>query len=151
MRTCTSRLMNISRAKQRRSVLWRGSPIVASCLSRCARPGLGHIGLKEMMEHQNWIQDKFEFLRLHIRLKGLNKLSGFKSQARGASTSAHNISRASTDTDNMEISMQSTDTTLQPQLVTRPTTTSGCSLVDQQVMDQFKQMRSMLSSFLGQK
>ena len=59
--------------------------------------------------------------------------------------------RASTDTDSMEISMRSTDTMLQPQQVTSPTADSGHSLVDQQVMDQFTQMRSMLSSFLRQK
>ena len=47
--------------------------------------------------------------------------------------------------------MRSTDTTLQPQQVMRPTAALGCSSVDQQVMDQFTQMRSMLSSFLGQK
>ena len=47
--------------------------------------------------------------------------------------------------------MQSTDTTLQSQQVMSPTAGSGCSLVNQQVMDQFIQMRTMLSSFLGQK
>ena len=47
--------------------------------------------------------------------------------------------------------MQSKDTTLQPQHVMSPTAASGHSSVDQQVMDQFTQMRTMLSSFLGQK
>ena len=73
----------------------------------------------------------------HIRCKGLSKFSGFKSQALGASASAasaHVISRASTDIDRMEISMQLTDTTLQPPQVTSPT---GPSSVDQQVMYQF--------------
>ena len=46
--------------------------------------------------------------------------------------------------------MRSTDTTLQPQQVTSPTVASGRSSVDQRVMDQFTQMRSMLSSFLRQ-
>ena len=95
----------------------------------------------------------FDSKRSHIRCKGLSKSSVFKSQARGASASAftaHNISRASTDTDSMEISMRLTDTMLQPQQVTSLTVASGCSSVDQQVMDQFTQMRSMLSSFLGQ-
>ena len=92
---------------------------------------------KEMTECQTWIQDKLGFLRLHISCKGLSKLSAFKLQAKGASasaTTAHNISRASTDTDRMEISMQSTDTTLQPQQVMSPTAASGHSWVDQQVM-----------------
>ena len=35
---------------------------------------------KEMMERQNWIQDKFNFLKIHIRCKGLSKSSGFKSR-----------------------------------------------------------------------
>ena len=108
----------------------------------------------EMTERQNWIQDKFGFLRSHIRRKGLSKSSDFKSKARGASASiasTHNISRVSTNTDSLEISMRSTDTTLQPQHVTSPAAASGCFSVDQQVADQFTQMRTMLSSFLGQK
>ena len=36
----------------------------------------------------------------------------------------------------------------QPQQVTSPTIALGCSSVDQQVMDQFTQIRTMLSSFL---
>ena len=103
------------------------------------------------MECQTWIQDKLGFLRSHIRCKGLSKLSPFILQARGSSTSAYDISRASTDTDSMEISMRSIDTMLQPQQVMSPITASEQSLVNQQVMDQFTQMRSMLSSFLGQK
>ena len=47
--------------------------------------------------------------------------------------------------------MRSTDTMLQPQQVTSPTAPLGCSSVNQQVMDQFTQMITMLSSFLGQK
>ena len=83
---------------------------------------------KEMVEHQNWIPDKFGFLKLHIRYVGL--LSGFKSHAQRASASAasaHDIFRASTNTDSMEISMWSTDTTLQSQQVTSATTASGRS------------------------
>ena len=40
----------------------------------------GHAA-KEMMERKNWIQDKFNVLRMHIRCKGLSKLSDFKSSA----------------------------------------------------------------------
>ena len=36
---------------------------------------------KEMAERQTWIHDKLGFLRLHIRRKGLSKLSAFKLQA----------------------------------------------------------------------
>ena len=100
-----------------------------------------------MTEHQNWIQDKFGFLWLHIRHKELRKLSDYKSQTWEASSPgarAHNIYTASTDS--MQFRMRSIDTTLQPQHVKSLTTALGCSLVDQQVMamDQFTQMRSML-------
>ena len=104
----------------------------------------------EMTERQKWIQDKFHFLKSHIRRNELSKSSGFKPQARGPSASAasaHDIARASTDS--LEISMRS-DTTIQPS-VTSPSTVSACSSVDQQVMEQFTLMRNMLSSFLGQK
>ena len=101
-----------------------------------------------MTECQNWIQDRFRFLRLHIRCKGQGNSSGFKSEACGASASAAsalNISSASTNTDSIEISMQSTDITLQPQRVTSPTIASEHSSVDLQVMDHSTQMRKMLS------
>ena len=107
---------------------------------------------KEMMERQNWIQDKFNFLKMHIRCKGLSKSSDFKSEARGASASAasaHGISRASTDMDSMDISMR-LDTTIQPS-VTGPSAVSSSSLVNQKVMDQFVQIRTMLLSFFGPK
>ena len=135
---------NTTRTKQGRSVSGSSLPTVTSCLSRCARPGLGSQrtcygkltklksgqASKEMTENQNWIQDKFGFLRSHIRCKRLGILSGFKLQARGASASAHNTFRASTDTDSMGISMWSADTTLQPQQVMSPTAASGHSSVD---------------------
>ena len=47
--------------------------------------------------------------------------------------------------------MCSTDTTLQPQQITSLTAASGRFSVYQQVMEQFTQMRSLLTSFLGQK
>ena len=64
---------------------------------------------KEMIERPNWIQDKFDFLKMHIRCKGLSKLSGLKSPALGASAStasAHDISRGSTDMDSLEMRMR---------------------------------------------
>ena len=56
----------------------------------------------EIREKQNWIQDKFNFLKMHIRCKGCRKSSGFKSLAQGASVSTastHDISRGFVDTD----------------------------------------------------
>ena len=58
---------------------------------------------KAITERQNWIQDKFNFLKTHIRLKRLSKSSGFKSLAQG--TSAHGNSTGSIDTVSMKISM----------------------------------------------
>ena len=63
---------------------------------------------KEMTERQNWIQDKFNFLKMHLKCKGFSKSSFLKSPARGVSASAAsacNICRGSTDMDSMEISM----------------------------------------------
>ena len=64
-------------------------------------------------ERQNWIQDEFNFLKTHIKHKGLKKSSGFKSPAQGASAStasAYDISRGSTDMESVEISMQENGT-----------------------------------------
>ena len=105
---------------------------------------------EEMKQRQNWIQDTFNFLKTHIRCKGLSKSSAFKFPAQEASAfvaSAHVISKGSNNTDIMEISMRS-DITIHPS-VTSPSAVSRPSLVDQQVMDQFAQMKIMLSSFLG--
>ena len=108
---------------------------------------------KERMERQNWIQDKLNCLKMYIRHKGLSKMSGFFNfPVRGVSAlaaSEHNISRGSTDMDSMEISMQS-GIAIQSS-VTSASAVSVHSSVDQQVMDQFAQMKTMLSSFHGPK
>ena len=106
---------------------------------------------KEMTERQNWIQCKLGFLKSHMRCKGLSKSSAFKSQAQGASasaTTAHNISRASTDTDGMEISMRSIDTMLQPQHIMSPTAASGCLQSTSSSWPVHTDMRTVLSLFL---
>ena len=49
------------------------------------------------MTGQNWIQDKFNFLKTHFRCKGLSKSSHFKSPAQAANSSTasvHNISNS---------------------------------------------------------
>ena len=43
---------------------------------------------KKMTERLDWILDKLDFLKSHIRKKGLSKASGFKSPQRRASASA---------------------------------------------------------------
>ena len=133
-----TRLMNISRTKQERSFSGSGSPIVASSLSRCARP---------WFESQRTRYDKLTQSRSGQPPKEMREYQAESPRPE----ELVDISRAWTETDNMEISMRSTDTTLQPQQITSPTTASGHSVVDQQVMDQFTQFRSMLSLFLRQK
>ena len=88
---------------------------------------------KEMKERQNWIQDKLNFLETHIIRKELSKSLGLKFPARGASASsasAHGISRSSTDTDSMEISLWSDQECSLPAVSQR-------SSVNKQIKDQF--------------
>ena len=137
--------------KARKECLLEQFAKVASCLSRCARAGLSHKGhVTASWCNQSLDRPWRRFLSSHIRCKGLSKSSGIKSQAQGACTSAHDIARTLTDIHSIEISMQSTDTTLQHQQVTSPTAASGNFSVNQQVMDQFTQ-RTIQSSFLRKK
>ena len=103
-------------------------------------------------EHQTWLKDSFSFLRGHIRRKGVSKSSAFKSPQRpsaaAASASVPDTFRGTES--EMEISIAS-DVTHQPSSTSpkrrQPpvaTTTSA-----DPVLDQFQQMRSMISTFLG--
>ena len=73
-----------------RNAFGRGSPTVASCVSKCVRLGSNPkrpvmakshspnlVKLQEMAERQNWIQDKFNFMKTHIRCNGLSKFSAW--------------------------------------------------------------------------
>ena len=55
-RSCMTRLMNILRPKQGRIVTGRGLPTFASCLSRCARPGLRHKGYIMASSHNQSLE-----------------------------------------------------------------------------------------------
>ena len=91
-----TRPMNILRTWPGKKAFGRGLSTVLICLSKCARfrsnpEGLGKLmqsksgqAPKEMTERQNWIQDKFNFLKTHIRCMGLSKSSAFKFLTRGA-------------------------------------------------------------------
>ena len=103
-------------------------------------------------ERQTWLKDNFSFLRGHIRRKGDSKSSAFKSPQR-PSAAAASVPDKSRDTESeMEISIAS-DVTHQPPSSTSPkrrqplvvTTTTSAD----PVLDQFQQMRSMISTFLG--
>ena len=112
--------------------------------------GMAH---KEMTERQNWVQDKFTFLKSKEGRKSFSNSSRFKSPQKGASASAasaHGNSRGSTDTDSLEASIYS-DTTHQPSICSTTSTSvvSQISLIDQQTMDKFAQMKTMLTLFLG--
>ena len=81
-------------------------------------------------------------------MQGTQQISRLQFLARGASASAasaHDISRVSTNIATMEVSMRS-DTTIQSS-VTSNSTVSRRSLVNQQIIDQFAQMKTMMSSF----
>ena len=101
-------------------------------------------------ERQTWLRDSFSFLRGYIRRKGVSKSSAFKSPLRPTGATA-SLPDTSQDTESeMEIRMAS-DVTNQPsttspshQPVAVTTTTAK-----EPVLDQFQQMRSMISSFLG--
>ena len=92
-----------------------------------------------MKERQHWIQHKFQFLKSHIRRKGLSKFSGFKSPQRGASAST----ASAHDTVVCRPAPTLRQHTSHPSILSQP------SSVDQQVMDQFGQMKTMLTSSLG--
>ena len=102
-------------------------------------------------ERRTWLKDSFSFLRGHIRRKGVSKSSAFKSLQR-SSAAAASVPDTSWDTESeMEISIAS-DVTHQPSS-TRPkrrqppvaTTTTSAD----PVLDQFQQMRLMISTFLS--
>ena len=136
MRSCTARLIHILRKKQRRNVSGRDWIKLANCLSRCAGPSLsrkGHVtetltqskysqASKGKTERQNWIQNKFYFLKTHIRFKRIIRLQ-VPSLMNASAASLHDISIALTDMDSMEISMRS-NTIIQPP-VTSPSAVSG--------------------------
>ena len=77
---------------------------------------------KGKTERQNWIQNKFYFLKTHIRFKRIIRLQ-VPSLMNASAASLHDISIALTDMDSMEISMRS-NTTIQPP-VTSPSAVSG--------------------------
>ena len=101
-------------------------------------------------EQQTWLKDSFSFLQHHIRRKGISKFSMFKSPQRPSAATASVPDTSRVTESEMEISMAS-DVTHQP-LSTSPkrqqptivTTTAA-----DPVLDQFQQMRSLISTFLG--
>ena len=100
-------------------------------------------------ERQTWSKDSFSFLRGHIRRKEVSKSSEFKSPLRPSAATA-SVPDTSRETESeMEISMASdvthhlasTNPSRQPAMV--------ASTPQDPVLDQFQQMRSMMSTFLG--
>ena len=100
---------------------------------------------KEMTERQKWIQEKFNFLKTHTDTRDSANL---QASSPLPEEPVHLLPQhmASTAVQPTWIVWRSV-TTVQPP-VTSPWTVSQHSLVDQQVMDQFAQMKTMLSSFL---
>ena len=102
-------------------------------------------------ERQTWLKDSFSFLRGHIRRKGVSKSSAFKSPQR-PSAAAASVPDTSRDTESeMEISIAS-DVTHQPSSTSpkrrQPPVATTTTSADP-VLDQFQQIRSIISTFLG--
>ena len=103
-------------------------------------------------ERQTWLKDSFSFLRGHIRRKGVSKSSAFKLPQR-PSAAAASVQDTSRDTESeIEISIASYVThqpsSTSPKQRQPPVATATTSSADP-VLDQFQQMRSMISTFLG--
>ena len=104
-------------------------------------------------ERQTWLKDSFSFLRGHIRRKGVSKPSAFKSPERpSAAAASASVPDTSRDTESeMEISIAS-DVTHQPSSTSpkrrQPPVATTTTSADP-VLDQFKQMRLLISTFLG--
>ena len=100
-------------------------------------------------ERQTWLRDSFSFLRGHIRRTGMSKSPLRPS---GATTTA-SVPDTSRETESeMEISMAS-DVTHQL-LTTSPSHRSAAvttTTTEDPGLDHFQQMRSMISSFLGER
>ena len=109
-------------------------------------------------ELQSWLKDSFSFLRGHIRRKGVSKSPAFKSPQRPSAAAASAlVPDTSRHTESeMEISIAS-DVAHQPSSTSRrpPSSTSRrppvatTTTAADPVLDQFQQMRSMISTFLG--
>ena len=108
---------------------------------------------EKSIERQTWLKDSFSFLRGHIRRKGVSKSSAFKSPQRPfAAAASASVPDTSRDTESeMEISIAS-DVTHQPSSTSpkrrQPPVVTTTTSADP-VLDQFQQMRLMISTFLG--
>ena len=101
-------------------------------------------------ERQTWLKDTFSFPRGHIRREGVSKSSGFKSLLRPSEATA-SVPDTSRETESeMEISLAS-DVIHHPASTSpsRQPATVATSTPQDPVLDQFKHMRSMMSTFLG--
>ena len=110
-------------------------------------------GAEKGTERQTGLKDSFSFLRGHIRRKGVSKSSAFKSPQRpSAAAASASVPDTSKDTESeMEISIAS-DVTHQPSSTSpkrrQPPVATTTTSADP-ILDQFQQMRLMISTFLG--
>ena len=102
-------------------------------------------------EQQTWLKDSFSFLRGHIRRKGVSKSSAFKSPQRLSAAPASGPDTSRDTESEMEISIAS-DVTHQPLSTSpkrrQPPVTTTTTSADP-VLDQFQQLRLLISTFLG--
>ena len=98
----------------------------------------------------HWSHNKFQFLKSHIRRKDLSKSSRFNALERGvsatSSTTTHDVSQRSTDTNSIEKRIRS-DSIHQPPIATtvRMSAVLQPSSVDQQILEQFSKMTTVLT------
>ena len=110
-------------------------------------------GAEKSTEQQNWLKDSFSFRRGHIRRKGVSKSSAFKSPQRPSAASASAPDTSKDTESEMEISIAS-DVTHQPSSTSpkqRHPPAATATMSADPVLDQFQQMRSMISTFLGER
>ena len=103
-------------------------------------------------ERLTWLKDSFSFLRGHFRREGVSKSSAFKSPQRpSAAAASASVPDTSRDTESeMEMSIAS-NVTHQPSSTSpkrrQPPVATTITSADL-VLDQFQQMRLMISTFL---
>ena len=112
VRSSMTRPTNTLRTRPGRNACGRGLLTATSYLSKCTRLCLNPKGLAvgkltqsksgqapvDITERQNWIQDKFNFLKTHIRCKGL-KSSNFQPSSPKHKEPVHLLSQHTTSAD----------------------------------------------------
>ena len=104
--------------------------------------------LKELTDRQHWIPSRFNFWKSHIKRKIISKSSRFRSGQGGPSAqNLHSFTRADTETDSKETRLCSKRH--QPSIASTASRSVGSqpASVNKQMLDQFSQIKIMLTCF----